>query len=72
MPICTKCGDNKSVETQPGQDNSTYVCKKCSDVTNIAAWKVELKELKAVKKPNESHKRRIESVNGFISSAEKE
>lgn len=67
MPICTKCGTNIPADTQPGQDNTTFICENCQNLVNLKALEAELSELKKLKdQATPSQLRRLEFVEILI------
>ncbi len=49
MPICTVCGKNVPANTQPGQDNSTFICNEDQEKIDLPVLEAELSELKKLK-----------------------
>jgi len=73
MPICTVCGTDVPARTQPGQDNSTFICDRCQSAANVESWRKELKEIQKLgAKANDSQLKRSKFLTDLISKAEAE
>lgn len=67
MPICIKCGRNVSADTQPGQDNSTFICEECQSLVDLKVLEAELGNLKKLgTKATPSQLRRLAYIEDLI------